>query len=99
MSKKLLLGIIIVLLITNISSLFLWNSGEGETRVSDDDNNEGLNTEDVMATVNGEEITHEAWMKALRNKYGEQELWDEQSELISVQRTRRWPPSRVASRS
>lgn len=74
MSKKLLLGIIIVLLITNISSLFLWNSGEGETRVSDDDNNEGLNTEDVMATVNGEEITHEAWMKALRNKYGEQEL-------------------------
>ncbi|MFA1822713.1 peptidylprolyl isomerase [Virgibacillus oceani] len=73
MSKKLLLGIIIVLVITNIASLFFWNSGERET-VDSDDGNQTLKTEDVIASVNGDEIPYEEWMATLRDKHGESEL-------------------------
>src|SRR5699024_11722644 len=71
MSKKLLLGIIIVLLITNIASLFFWNSGDNETVLSDE---QTINTKEAMASVNGEEISYQDWMAKLRNKHGEKEL-------------------------
>src|SRR5690625_1169072 len=73
MSKKLLLGIIIVLVITNIASLFFWNSGEDEAFDSDG-GNQTIDTEDAMASVNGEEISYEEWMAVLRDKHGESEL-------------------------
>lgn len=73
MSKKLMLGIIIVLLITNIASLFFWNSEEGGMVLSDDEH-QTINTGEAMATVNGEEISHQDWMAMLRNKHGEKEL-------------------------
>jgi foldase protein PrsA len=73
MSKKLLLSIILVLIVTNIASLFFWNSDDGETADFDDDH-AAINTEGALATVNGEEITNEDWMAELRNKHGEKEL-------------------------
>src|SRR5690625_3027713 len=73
MSKKLLLGIIIVLLITNMASLFFWNSEEGDTALSDDEQ-QTINTDEPMASINGEEISYQDWMAMLRNKHGENEL-------------------------
>ncbi|GAB3806304.1 peptidylprolyl isomerase [Virgibacillus kimchii] len=73
MSKKLLLGIIIVLVITNISTLFLWDSSEDEAMVFDGED-QVKSAEEAIASVNGEEISYQDWMAKLREQHGEREL-------------------------
>ncbi|MFD1040718.1 peptidyl-prolyl cis-trans isomerase [Virgibacillus byunsanensis] len=71
MSRRLLLAIIVVLLITNIATLLFWNKeepmvlDEGETQI---DNRE------PVATIGEEEILYDNWMTALRNGYGKSQL-------------------------
>jgi foldase protein PrsA len=74
MSKKLLLSIIVILLITNIATLTFWNNGE-QTSVSEED--EGVPAIDAkkpVATVGDVEITYENWMSSLRSNHGEKQL-------------------------
>jgi foldase protein PrsA len=73
MSKKLLLGIIIVLVITNITSLFFWNNSKDEAMVLDDEH-QVKNAGEAVASINGEEIAYQDWMAALREQHGEREL-------------------------
>ncbi|WP_067729655.1 peptidylprolyl isomerase [Oceanobacillus damuensis] len=72
MSKKLLLGIIVVLLITNIASLLFWN--QEEKRVISEDEDTQINSTEPVASIAGEEITYQQWMDALRTGHGEKEL-------------------------
>jgi foldase protein PrsA len=71
MSKKLLLSIIVVLLITNVATMLLWKN---------DDTNEGniddteIDTNKPVATLGGSEISYQEWMKSLQDNYGKKEL-------------------------
>ncbi|RLL41665.1 protein secretion protein [Oceanobacillus piezotolerans] len=71
MSKKLLLAVIIVLLITNIASVLIFSRGE---MVTLDEDNQKLSARDTVATVDGETITSEAWINSLTNTYGKDQL-------------------------
>ncbi|OZU89546.1 protein secretion protein [Virgibacillus indicus] len=74
MSKKLLLGIIIVLLITNIASLLFWNKGETVSLGNKNGKESEINENEPVATINGEEISHADWVQALRSNHGEKQL-------------------------
>ncbi|NWO12891.1 peptidylprolyl isomerase [Virgibacillus sp.] len=71
MSKKLMLGIIVLLLVTNIATLFVWNQEEVDIETG---NGKKYKNNEAAATVNGEEISIEEWRKALRDTYGEEHL-------------------------
>ena len=72
MSKRLLLGIIVVLLITNIATLLFWN--KGETIVIGDDKKVAVKGKEPVASIGGEEVTFEDWMRDLRDSHGEKQL-------------------------
>lgn len=74
MSKKLLLGIIVVLLITNIATLVFKDSKD--QIVLDEDNGEEktVKNNESVATINGNEITYADWVKELRETHGEKQL-------------------------
>lgn len=72
MSKRLLLGIVVVLLITNIATLTFWN--KGETIVIGDSETIKINNKKPVATIAGEKISYDDWMLELRSTYGEQQL-------------------------
>ncbi|MFS0673883.1 peptidyl-prolyl cis-trans isomerase [Ornithinibacillus sp. 179-J 7C1 HS] len=71
MSKKLLLGIIVVLLITNVTTMLLWKNDQPEESVGE---NEAIDTKKPVASINGTKISFQDWMKSLRNNYGKKEL-------------------------
>lgn len=70
MSKKLLLGITVVLLVTNIATLFFWN----KSRVVSIDGNGQFNSKEPVATIQGEKITYNNWINAMQNDYGKKQL-------------------------
>lgn len=72
MSKKLLLGIVIVLLITNIASLIFWNKDDTFTIADKEDAK--ISNKGAVASINGEEISYADWMAALQRTHGEQQL-------------------------
>lgn len=72
MSKKLLLGIIVVLLITNIASLLFWNQGESFF-VNENDETK-FNSKKPVASIAGEEISYQQWMDELRGNHGQKQL-------------------------
>ncbi|WP_249872194.1 foldase protein PrsA [Oceanobacillus saliphilus] len=72
MSKKLLLGIIVVLLVTNIASLLFWNQEE-KVVISENENAE-INSREPVASIAGEEISYQDWMEGLRTAHGEKRL-------------------------
>ncbi|WP_163972107.1 peptidylprolyl isomerase [Oceanobacillus halotolerans] len=72
MSRNLLLSIIVVLVMTNVTTLILWNNEEDSVRLGQD--NSEMTGEDVVATVNDQDITFEEWHEILRQDYGEQSL-------------------------
>ncbi|MEC5426057.1 peptidylprolyl isomerase [Virgibacillus sp. C22-A2] len=73
MSKKLLLGVIIVLLITNIASLLFWNKDETVVISTDEEGSE-ISREQPVAVIDGEEISYDEWMSVLRSNHGEKQL-------------------------
>ncbi|MFD1849241.1 peptidylprolyl isomerase [Oceanobacillus bengalensis] len=72
MSRKLLLAIIVVLLVTNIASILIM-SNEGSVDV-DDIEGKKVNVKDAVATINDEEITYEEWINTLKGSYGKSQL-------------------------
>jgi foldase protein PrsA len=70
MSKRLLLGIVVVLIITNIATLLFWY--KGETVVVDEDVR--VRSNGPVASIAGESISFEDWMRQLRLTNGEQQL-------------------------
>lgn len=79
MSRRLLSGFVLVLIITNLLTLILWNKDKPEDERNDItiDNNDPLyqiDTDKPVAAIDDEEITYEEWNKSLRKEYGEKEL-------------------------
>lgn len=84
MSKKLLLGIIVVLLITNIASLLFLNNNEEKVIINNEVQKE-VSSQEPVATIGNEEITYSEWMEALRAQYGQKQLKSEiDSKLVSA---------------
>ncbi|WP_099158877.1 peptidylprolyl isomerase [Virgibacillus ndiopensis] len=71
MSKKLLLSVIVVLLITNVATLLFWNKDD-EKVVLDEGN--AVDLKKPVATIEGEEISYKEWMDALRKAHGQSQL-------------------------
>ena len=74
MSKKLLLGIIVVLLVTNIATVIFMNKDESVVVKESGDGQTTITEKDPVATVDGEEIKYSEWMESLREEQGEQQL-------------------------
>ncbi|WP_373894562.1 foldase protein PrsA [Virgibacillus natechei] len=72
MSRKLLLAIIVVLLITNIATLLFW--GDDKSIVMHNDEEIAVSNDGFVASIDEEEISYEEWMSSLRNSYGENQL-------------------------
>ncbi|WP_430789347.1 peptidylprolyl isomerase [Virgibacillus flavescens] len=72
MPKKLLLGIIVVLLVTNVASLLFWN--KEEKKVVLDNENAEVNVKEPVATIEGEDISYDDWISKLRDKHGQEQL-------------------------
>lgn len=73
MSKKLLLGIIIVLLITNIATLLFW-SADKYVVVDSKGENKKINSKKPAAVIDGTKISYNEWMTSLRESNGEKHL-------------------------
>ncbi|WP_085993721.1 peptidylprolyl isomerase [Oceanobacillus senegalensis] len=71
MSKRLLMGIIIVLLITNIATIITFNK-ENKIVINGYTVNVALN--DAVANIDGEKITYKTWFKAIMEQHGKGEL-------------------------
>lgn len=73
MSKRLLLGIIIVLLITNIATLLFW-SADKYVVVDSNGEDRKINSKKPAAMVDGTKISYNEWMTSLRENNGEKHL-------------------------
>lgn len=73
MNKKLLWGIIVILLITNIATLMVW--GREDIGLLDGGERE-IDPKEPVASVGDENILYEEWLTALRDNYGENQLED-----------------------
>lgn len=72
MSKKFLLGMMIVLLITNISTLLLWR--QSNVVVVNDHQSIKVNKNEQVASVGQNNITYDEWLHSLMQQYGESHL-------------------------
>ncbi|WP_217588301.1 peptidylprolyl isomerase [Lentibacillus saliphilus] len=73
MPKKLLFGLVVVLLITNIATVILLGDDQQKHgELSDDEAHIDVNK--PVATINGTDISYDTWMKALRREYGQKQL-------------------------
>lgn len=78
MTRKFLWGIIVVLLITNLTTLLIWVNVRGY--VYDGENRAGkpvvTDPNEPVALIGGEPIEYEAWEQELQSQYGEMVLRD-----------------------
>lgn len=77
MSKRLLLSIILVLILTNMITLFLWNQNDHESDKSvyiDETKDKQITNHEPVATIEDEEIFLDDWTKSLQAEYGEKHL-------------------------
>lgn len=72
MSRKFLLGMMIALLITNISTLLLWK--QANYVVVNDHESIKVNKHEQVASVGKINITYEEWLHSLMQQYGESHL-------------------------
>lgn len=72
MPKKLLSGIIVVLLITNVATLLFWNKEEANVLLDNEDAE--VDVKEPVATINGETVSYDAWMSVLRATHGKEQL-------------------------
>lgn len=72
MSKKLLLGIIVVLLITNVATLLYVNKADEHVVLNNE--NAEVDVKEPVATIDGETISYESWMSMLRATHGKDQL-------------------------
>ncbi|MGY0695000.1 peptidylprolyl isomerase [Virgibacillus sp. FSP13] len=71
MSRRLLLGIVVVLIVTNITTLLAWNKDEN---VTIDGTKAKIDSGKPVATVGDEEISYNAWIQSLRDVHGKSQL-------------------------
>ena len=74
MTRTHLIGIIVVLLITNIATLLMLERGDMGLWVHREEEWEISSSDDSVARIDGEEISYEDWMSALHESYGEKTL-------------------------
>lgn len=72
MSRKFLLGMVIALIITNISTLLLWR--QSHYVVINDRESIKVNQHEPVATVGKHPISYEEWLHSLMQHYGESHL-------------------------
>ncbi|ASN03718.1 peptidylprolyl isomerase [Virgibacillus necropolis] len=72
MPKRLLLGIIVVLLITNVATLLFWNKQQGKIILNNE--NTEVDVKEPVATIDGETISYDSWMSTLRETHGKEQL-------------------------
>ena len=74
MSKRLLFGVIVVLIITNVATL-LFLDKEKDTKVHvDDESEKTITSKERVAKVGDKEIVYEDWIASLQKAYGEKHL-------------------------
>lgn len=77
MSKKFLLSLIVVLIITNIMTLLFWGGSDDNSKYNvelDDDAQTQVNSKDPVATVGKEDVSYADWVNSIRNTYGHSHL-------------------------
>lgn len=76
MSKRFLLSIVLVLIITNIATLLFWNQNDNEPSdvVINDKGKKQITANQPVATVGDEEIFYEDWQESLQMDHGEVHL-------------------------
>lgn len=75
MSKRFLLGLIVVLMITNICTLLFWDKGNGVVKVQKDEGREEkITTKERVAKIENKEIFYEDWIDSLTKTYGKRHL-------------------------
>ncbi|WP_106495585.1 peptidylprolyl isomerase [Lentibacillus sp. Marseille-P4043] len=67
MSRRLLLGVVVVLIVTNITTLLAWNKDEN---VAIDGTKAKIDSGKPVATIGDEEISYNDWMQSLRDVHG-----------------------------
>lgn len=72
MKRTFLFGLIVVLLITNIATLFFWNK-ENEKLVLNGNDSE-INSKEPVASVGDEQVAFNDWMNTLRENHGREQL-------------------------
>lgn len=71
MKRKLLFGIIVVLLITNVATLLLWNKDEKIVLHKDETE---ISRNEPVATIGDKGVSYDKWMQTLREKHGKKQL-------------------------
>ncbi|RKQ33045.1 peptidylprolyl isomerase [Oceanobacillus halophilus] len=71
MSKRFLLSVVVVLLITNIATLLIFSRDDKVVLQNGDIE---VSSNDAVATVSGKEIEYGAWVNALMDSYGKKKL-------------------------
>ncbi len=76
MSKRFLLSIVLVLIITNITTLLFWKQADNESKeiVINNLGEKEIKANQPVATVGDEEILYEDWKKSLQMNRGEMHL-------------------------
>lgn len=77
MSKRFLLSIILVLIITNVATLLFWNQNDDSRDVDvvvDREGEKEIKTKEPVATIEGEEIPYSDWQNSLQEDHGEVQL-------------------------
>lgn len=72
MSKRFLLSIILVLIITNIATLLFWN--KNDDIVIDNKGDKKITANEPVATIGDEKISYEDWLSSLQKEHGEVHL-------------------------
>lgn len=72
MSKRLMLSIVVVLVITNIATLLFL--GQSNSVLLEGDNEIKIETNKSVASIGNEDIAYEDWLSSLRESYGERHL-------------------------
>ncbi|WP_226038341.1 peptidylprolyl isomerase [Aquibacillus saliphilus] len=73
MTRRLLWGIIILLFVTNLTTLVVWINSSGDPA---EDFSVSVNKKEPVATIAGEDISYKEWANQLEDKFGEQVLKD-----------------------
>lgn len=68
------MGIIVVLMITNIATLLFWDKNEKVEVKTGSENEEKITTKESVAEVGNKEIFYEDWIQSLRENYGKKHL-------------------------
>lgn len=72
MSRRLLWGIVVLLLVTNITTLIVWINQDEE--VVSEKLSDKIGDKKSVATIGKEEISFEEWSEALQDEYGKKQL-------------------------